>query len=474
MSVSTFRAALDAIVRLFRADAARAAQAVSSVSTAGMSEAERVAVLDAAGRAYRSYLADAVTIGRHRAWAAALLHLEDQARTQAGASAFLPAAPRYDPSLVRDEIRAAGGPVIAPTTQQRATTALIRHVEMAARQTVVDSVDTDLGREKDDEGQENLTRSEHRWLEAQSQAAAEEDAQDAQEQAARLAQARQILDDAGITYDLPTDQTGRTIRRPFAWARLLRPSADRPACGFCIVCAARGPVYSSLEAALTRDGSSLERYHDNCRCVAVPVYSSRSWRGKEDWERLADKYDEVAAWKVTDDTGSKVVEHRLSGAEIRTALDRWSRGDRSEEKSFVREARRIGAHPRLPVRQDTPIDTDGNPVEVLPSQIGEITVDTPGVDHIVETHGKGARRPGKTEFETSNPAAIAQAIHNTVHDPKAVWRRRGLQYSVTSESCGYPIRVLTSYTPGRFVWTGYPVRSEAYLSNPKKEGDGSD
>lgn len=67
MSVSTFRAALDAIVRLFRADAARAAQAVSSVSTAGMSEAERVAVLDAAGRAYRSYLADAVTIGRHTA-----------------------------------------------------------------------------------------------------------------------------------------------------------------------------------------------------------------------------------------------------------------------------------------------------------------------------------------------------------------------------------------------------------------------
>lgn len=261
---------------------------------------------------------------------------------------------------------------------------------MAARQTVVDSVDTDLGREKDDEGQENLTRSERRWLEAQSQAAAEEDAQDAQEQAARLAQARQILDDAGITYDLPTDQTGRTIRRPFAWARLLRPSADRPACGFCIVCAARGPVYSSLEAALTRDGSSLERYHDNCRCVAVPVYSSRSWPGKEDWERLADKYDEVAAWKVTDDTGSKVVEHRLQSAEIRTALDRWSRGDRSEEKSFVREARRIGAHPRLPVRQDTPIDTDGNPVEVLPSQIGEITVDTPGVDHIVETHGKGA------------------------------------------------------------------------------------
>ena len=234
------------------------------------------------------------------------------------------------------------------------------------------------------------------------------------------------------------------------------------------MCAARGPVYSSLEAALTRDGSSLERYHDNCRCVAVPVYSSRSWRGKEDWERLADKYDEVAAWKVTDDTGSKVVEHRLSGAEIRTALDRWSRGDRSEEKSFVREARRIGAHPRLPVRQDTPIDTDGNPVEVLPSQIGEITVDTPGVDHVVETHGKGARRPGKTEFETSNPAAIAQAIHNTVHDPKATWDRSGDKYVVTSAHGGYPVQVnLRIDLPNRPLWTGYPRESDEYPRNPK-------
>ncbi|WP_172121383.1 hypothetical protein [Actinomyces faecalis] len=468
MSVSTFRAALDAIVRLFRTDAARAAQAVASVSTAGMSEAERYAALDAAGRTYRSYLADAVTVGRCRAWAAALLHLEDQARTQAGASAFLPAEPRYDPSLVRDEIRAAGGPVTAPTTQQRVATALVRHVEMAARQTVVDSVDTGLGREKDDEGQEALTRSERRWLEAQSQAAAEEDAQDSREQAARLAQARQILDDAGIAYDLSTDQAGRTVRRPFAWARVLRPSADKPACGLCIVCAARGPVYSSLEAALTPDGTSLERYHDNCRCVAVPVYTSRSWPGKEDWERLADKYDEVSAWKVTDDSGGKVVEHRLSGAEIRTALDRWSRGDRSEEKSFAREARKIGAYRRLPVRQDIPIDTDGNPVTFPPSEIGEITTDSPGIDHIIQTHGKGAGIPRKTEFKTSNAAAIAQAIHNTVHDSKSTWERYGDKYIVISTHSGYSIQVnIRADLPESPLWTGYPKASGEYPKNPR-------
>lgn len=122
MSVSTFRAALDAIVRLFRADAARAAQAVSSVSTAGMSEAERVAVLDAAGRAYRSYLADAVTIGRHRAWAAAL----STWRSRLAPRRAPPRSSRRSPATTRPWCATRSAPLAVLSSRPRLSRGLLR------------------------------------------------------------------------------------------------------------------------------------------------------------------------------------------------------------------------------------------------------------------------------------------------------------------------------------------------------------
>lgn len=80
------------------------------------------------------------------------------------------------------------------------------------------------------------------------------------------------------------DQAG-DVRRPVAWARMLTGADD---CAFCVMLASRGPVYGSRQRALFANGNPLEKYHDNCDCIAVPVYTSKSWPGKAEAEALMD------------------------------------------------------------------------------------------------------------------------------------------------------------------------------------------
>jgi len=61
------------------------------------------------------------------------------------------------------------------------------------------------------------------------------------------------------------------------WARIARPNA----CYFCRMLATRGGVYSDSDTALIvgpgRERSG-ERYHDNCRCLAVPVFEGETFQ----------------------------------------------------------------------------------------------------------------------------------------------------------------------------------------------------
>lgn len=119
--------------------------------------------------------------------------------------------------------------------------------------------------------------------------------------------------------DWNVSSTGKVLTHPVGWARVLNPLKPGH-CGLCVVCAARGPVYSSRKTALTRDGTLTRRYHDRCTCIVVPVFSSRAWPGRDQWLELKDVYErEVTAKKLT-------------GAQARTAMDTWSRGDRTAEK----------------------------------------------------------------------------------------------------------------------------------------------
>ncbi len=71
-------------------------------------------------------------------------------------------------------------------------------------------------------------------------------------------------------------------------------------CAFCLMLVSRGPVYKDASAALLRDGSS-EPYHDNCSCVAVPVFHRQRWPGREEYRRLESQWRDhggtLAAWR---------------------------------------------------------------------------------------------------------------------------------------------------------------------------------
>lgn len=329
--VAAYRRVLDAIINLFRSDAA-AAFSTTQVPTHG-DEAERAAAREVLQDAYRQGMQRAVTRGRHLAWAAAALYLEDEARSQAGTSAYLPAEPGYAPEWLDEAIREADGAPLSVEHHQNVVTTLTRHVEAAARSTVEAAVDTDL-----DNGpvqDEPLTRSERRALEAKAKAKAAEQAEDEEHQAearkvhdARMEEARKALAGTGLDLsDWNVSASGKVLTQPVGWARMLNPLKGNH-CGLCVVCAARGPVYSSRETALTRDGTDAHRYHDNCTCIVVPVYTSARWPGRAAHERLEQAYKE------------HVTDKGLSGAAARTEMDKWSRGDRTAEKSLARRRRK--------------------------------------------------------------------------------------------------------------------------------------
>lgn len=61
-----------------------------------------------------------------------------------------------------------------------------------------------------------------------------------------------------------------------------RVATGTSTCAFCLMLVSRGPVYKSADAALLRDGTS-EPYHDNCRCIAVPVFDRERWPGRDEY-----------------------------------------------------------------------------------------------------------------------------------------------------------------------------------------------
>lgn len=99
---------------------------------------------------------------------------------------------------------------------------------------------------------------------------------------------RGALSDPGHPY-WRTDAKGRRIVRPWAWARVVQPSKNGP-CGFCATLASRGPVYRTSYTA----GGRADRFHNHCRCLVVPVYTSRRWIGKAAQQRYAQVYAEAS------------------------------------------------------------------------------------------------------------------------------------------------------------------------------------
>lgn len=311
MILGAYRIALDSI-------RAAAQAAIVRLILAGYQPGDR----DASITGLTPALTEVVRQHRAEAYRAATEMLATQAEEQGlDGPPYVPSQSGYSEesvrAILRDELR--GSPddavaIIAPKLGQ--------HVEDAARQTVVRAVE---------DGRESPTAKDraHRSRDALSPDAF---ATLEERQAELYRQLRGL------------DGVDRSLResRAVSWARMLTGAEN---CGFCVMLASRGPVYSSATDAGRVKASRLydttaagyvNTYHPNCDCLVVPVYSFSAWPGRKDWQMLQAWYQKAlkdADWdRIHDDTENK------SLAAVEQALRRMAKNGESLPITNLRDA----------------------------------------------------------------------------------------------------------------------------------------
>lgn len=151
--------------------------------------------------------------------------------------------------------------------------------------------------------------------------------------------------------------------RPVGWARVLQ---GRWSCGFCIMLAARGAVYSSADAAQlvaaeagkkSREGGFLSRrartelrkrnpraFHEHCDCIVVPVFDPENWSGRAEQQRLAKFYRETVE---KEDRKYEADPEGYEPVKISTVLSReaeaWQEAERLDGKGEQVDPKYYGA-----------------------------------------------------------------------------------------------------------------------------------
>src|SRR5699024_5382829 len=111
-------------------------------------------------------------------------------------------------------------------------------------------------------------------------------------------------DEAHWSYDArsPEEEAeyARDLELALNWARVLTGHEN---CGFCVMLASRGPVYETAQTAGRIRASPefravngrrwMNSYHPNCDCVVVPVYDYGNWAGRDQWQALEKWYNKV-------------------------------------------------------------------------------------------------------------------------------------------------------------------------------------
>lgn len=80
-----------------------------------------------------------------------------------------------------------------------------------------------------------------------------------------------------------SDRDPLTVR----WARV---PTGRETCAFCWMLASRGPVYRVRAAT-----SDMRAWHDNCDCLAVPVFDPSDWPGRDTHHTARDLWRDSTA-----------------------------------------------------------------------------------------------------------------------------------------------------------------------------------
>lgn len=151
--------------------------------------------------------------------------------------------------------------------------------------------------------------------------------------------------------------------RPVGWARVLQ---GKYSCGFCIMLASRGPVYSSADAAKyvaapvgekSREGGFLSRkartelrkknpraFHEHCDCIVVPVFDPENWSGRAEQQRLARFYRDTVE---KEDRKYEADPEGYEPVKISTVLSReaeaWQEAERLDGKEEQVDPKYYGA-----------------------------------------------------------------------------------------------------------------------------------
>nr|DAM37103.1 MAG TPA: minor capsid protein [Caudoviricetes sp.] len=306
--------------------AAAYAQALASIGGAFVEAfTDLLSAFDLSDRASAERLVPAAhrVIQRHRRQAVeAANDYLDASAAPFGALAYHPEPESYTVQAVRKLFRENQG-----ATPERLAAAARRHVVMAGRRQVMRSV---LDAEFDEFASEDERERHERGsvtLEGFDEALAA--VNDSADEALRRAEAE--ADNADADSELPR-------LRPVGWARVLQ---GRWSCGFCIMLAARGAVYSSADAAQlvaaeagkkSREGGFLSRrartelrkrnpraFHEHCDCIVVPVFDPENWSGRAEQQRLQDFYQRVMA---AEDSKLRADPENYKPVKVATLLDR--------------------------------------------------------------------------------------------------------------------------------------------------------
>nr|DAN29075.1 MAG TPA: minor capsid protein [Caudoviricetes sp.] len=251
----------------------------------------------------------------------------DASAAEHGVEAYHPPVEPYHASALRKLLRENVG-----ASAEQLAAAARRHVVMAGHRQMMRAVlDPEFGNYATREEQEELERS-------TSPLTAGDDSDD----------------------DAPA---GGGKVRPVGWARVLQ---GKYSCGFCIMLASRGPVYSSADAAKyvaapvgekSREGGFLSRkartelrkknpraFHEHCDCIVVPVFDPENWSGRDEQQRLAKFYRETVE---KEDRKYEADPEGYEPVKISTVLSReaeaWQEAERLDGKEEQVDPKYYGA-----------------------------------------------------------------------------------------------------------------------------------
>ena len=236
-------------------------------------------------------LTEVVRQHRARVYEESKIMLRASAKRQGVDDPYEPSMSGYSEDSVRTVLRKnlRGTP---QESAQAVVNALAQHVEAAGRQTIIRSVeDGVVAADPEDEAHLEHTRLTPEEFEQQSGLSLVYDA-DGEEQ--------------------PTSQG----RQPKSWARVLTGAEN---CGFCVMLASRGPVYSSAAEAgrgqaSDRDyAAGINTYHTNCDCLVVPIYDYANWPGRDQWRAAERVYKKVTNLNWSESYNAKHLREKWKG-----------------------------------------------------------------------------------------------------------------------------------------------------------------